>query len=310
MKLKSIAVAVLLLLGVTACEKNANPELIGPLSDEPVFRELPVQTKSSALKSTSDYPVEIYMAEYYTTGEGGKIGKTVFFSNTGNKKWEQDFVPFDNRAFDGNQDITYYIDDNRPKSDVDIGASSAAIERAMTTWDNITCSDFGLTQIASDGRPTGYVANTLGYPGGYAGADVTHCGWMEGAFFDILEPGSSGFILGVTFTLIFVDGSGVPTDIDNNKKYDVAFREIYFNDDFPWGVGVGEYYDIETVALHEAGHGLSQGHFGKAFRTPKNGKLHFSPRAAMNAAYSGIQTEILKTDNAGHCSIWANWPQN
>ena len=70
------------------------------------------------------------------------------------------------------------------------------------------------------------------------------------------------------------------------------------------------HFDIETVALHEAGHGLSQGHFGKKFRTDKNGKIHFSPRAVMNASYSGIQTEILKTDNAGHCSIWANWPQN
>jgi len=310
MKLKSIAVAVLLLLGVTACEKNANPELIGPLSDEPVFRELPVQTKSSALKSTSDYPVEIYMAEYYTTGEGGKIGKTVFFSNTGNKKWDEDFVPFDNRAFDGNQDITYYIDDTRHASDVAIEASSAAIERAMTTWDNITCSDFGLTQIPSDGRPTGWVAASLGYPGGNFAvwADVTHCGWLDGAFFDILEPGGSGFILGVTFTLVWVDGNGEPTDIDNNKKQDVALREIYFNDNFPWAVG--DHYDIETVALHEAGHGLSQGHFGKAFITPVNGKIHFSPRAVMNNSYSGIQTEILKTDNAGHCSIWANWSQN
>ena len=309
MKLKSVAVAVLLLLGVTACEKNANPELIGPLSDEPVFRELPVQTKPSALKSTSDYPVEIYMAEYYTTGEGGKIGKTVFFSNTGNKKLGADFVPFDNDFFDGTQDITYYIDNTRPTSEVDVGASNAAIERAMTTWDNITCSDFGLTQIPSDGRPTGYVAASLGYPGGNFAvwADLTHCGWLDGAFFEILEPGGSGFILGVTFTLVWVDSNG-PTDIDNNRKLDVAFREIYFNDDFPWADG--DHYDIETVALHEAGHGLSQGHFGKAFITPKNGKIHFSPRAVMNASYSGIQTGILKTDNAGHCSIWANWLQN
>jgi hypothetical protein len=28
----------------------------------------------------------------------------------------------------------------------------------------------------------------------------------------------------------------------------------------------------------------------------------------MNAAYSGIQTSIEKTDNAGHCSNWASWP--
>ena len=64
-------------------------------------------------------------------------------------------------------------------------------------------------------------------------------------------------------------------------------------------------YDIETVALHEAGHGLSQGHFGKAFRTVKNGKLHFSPRAVMNAAileFKLISKRLTKQDIAaiGH----------
>ncbi len=64
------------------------------------------------------------------------------------------------------------------------------------------------------------------------------------------------------------------------------------------------------MALHEAGHGLSQAHFGKAFRSGGNGKLHFSPRAVMNATYSGVQTSIDQTDNAGHCSNWASWPNN
>ena len=54
--------------------------------------------------------------------------------------------------------------------------------------------------------------------------------------------------------------------------------------------------------------GLSQAHFGKLFRTDANGKLHFTPRAVMNAGYTGIQQQIGKTDNAGHCSNWANWP--
>ena len=49
-------------------------------------------------------------------------------------------------------------------------------------------------------------------------------------------------------------------------------------------------------------------HFGKLFRTDANGKLHFTPRAVMNAGYTGIQQQIGKTDNAGHCSNWANWP--
>ncbi len=82
----------------------------------------------------------------------------------------------------------------------------------------------------------------------------------------------------------------------------------FYIDAFLWADGAR--YDVETIALHEAGHGLSQGHFGKAFVTDSNNVLHFSPRAVMNAAYSGIQTQIGKTDNAGHCSNWNSWPNN
>ena len=58
---------------------------------------------------------------------------------------------------------------------------------------------------------------------------------------------------------------------------------------FTWADDGVSHFDIETVALHEAGHGLSQGHFGKIHGTVANGKIHFSPRAVMNAAYSGVQ---------------------
>jgi hypothetical protein len=114
-------------------------------------------------------------------------------------------------------------------------------------------------------------------------------------------------VLAATFTFVFVQG-GVPTDIDNNGKADVALREILYNDRFLWAINAN--IDIETVALHEVGHGLSQGHFGKAFGTDANGKVHFAPRAVMNAAYSGIQQSPAGTDNGGHCSIWGSWPNN
>ncbi|MEN8251656.1 MAG: hypothetical protein ABFS32_22235 [Bacteroidota bacterium] len=295
MKVKSIVLAVILILGVTACQKNEAPELIGPLDDSPIFRELPTQTNSSALKSASANEFEILKAEYYTSGEGGEIGRTVYFSNNGNKKLGADFIP--EASLDGTTNVTYYIDEDRPTADVVVATSSAAISRAMSTWDGVTCSDLGMTNTPYDGRPTGFVAALLGYGGSFAYvADVTHCGWLPGGFFDIVALGGSNYILGVTFTLVFT-GTNI-----------VAWREIYYNDNFTWKDG--DHYDIETIALHEAGHGLSQAHFGKAFRTSKNGKLHFSPRAVMNAGYSGIQTEILETDLAGHCSIWANWPQN
>jgi hypothetical protein len=131
---------------------------------------------------------------------------------------------------------------------------------------------------------------------------------MSGKFFNLLAPEGSTFILGVTFTIIFTDDQGNPTDIDKNGKLDVAWREIYYNDAFAWADG--KHYDVETISLHEAGHGLSQAHFGQAFLDAGTGDLHFSPRAVMNAAYSGIQTAITDTDNAGHCTNWSEWPKN
>ena len=62
------------------------------------------------------------------------------------------------------------------------------------------------------------------------------------------------------------------------------------------------------MALHETGHGLSQDHFGKLHLTTANGKFHFSPRAVMNAGYTGVQQVLTGSDNAGHCSIWSSWP--
>jgi hypothetical protein len=83
---------------------------------------------------------------------------------------------------------------------------------------------------------------------------------------------------------------------------------VSYNDLFTWQIN-GD-IDVETVALHEAGHGLSQDHFGKAFVTSSNGKLHFAPLAVMNAGYTGIRHTIDQADLAGHCSIWAQWPNN
>jgi len=129
-------------------------------------------------------------------------------------------------------------------------------------------------------------------------ADITHAGWLPGAFFeDVAGPGGGDSILGGTFTFVWTAFPGV-----------VAFREIYMNDKFDWKID--GHFDIETVILHEVGHGLSLGHFGKIFRTKKNNKLHFSPQAIMNPIYSSVQHELMGTDNASFCSIWASWPNN
>ena len=254
------------------------------------------------------YGTAIYMAEYITADGKEAMGNTVFFVDRGNKQLGGDFVPELQSLSDGTTDVTYYVDQNRPSLDLPVGATTMAIHSAMNTWDRVKCSNLGMTEIPYDGRPTGLVSAILGFGGSFDYvADVTHSGWLPGLFFEFLEPGGSNFILGVTFTIIWTIG-GEPIDIDNNGKIDVAWREIYYNDNFPWALG--STFDVETIALHEAGHGLSQAHFGTAFLSNGNGKLHFAPRAVMNASYSGVQTAIRKTDNGGHCSNWGQWPQN
>ncbi|MCZ4693377.1 hypothetical protein DWB61_01695 [Ancylomarina euxinus] len=305
MKSKIALLLPYFLLTLISCENNSSDKQT-PIEAEPIFMDLSSYYSQSNLKSTNGEGVpenlRVLKAEYFTTGESGKIGRTVFFMNVGNKKLDADFVPHLDFSLDGTTDITYYIDENRPSSDLALSETTAAIQRAMATWDGVTCSNLNMTQLPYSGKPTGFIAALLGFGGSfnYFG-DVTHCGWLPTSFFDLIDVDGGSYILGVTFTIIFTN-----SDYDNNKKADVAWREIYYNDGFSWRIG--DHYDLETIALHESGHGLSQGHFGKAFLDAGTGKVHFSPRSVMNAAYSGIQTHIEKTDNAGHCSIWANWP--
>jgi hypothetical protein len=307
MKKLQMTGSVAMLLIAMACEKENDVQSLQPVDDSPLFMKLPVHDQSNG-RVASNTGYTVFSAEYLTSGESGQIGRTIYFKDVGNKQLTEDFVP--GLSLDSTDNVSFYIDETRPSDDLPVAVSSAAISRAMQTWDDVTCSDLGMFRIPSQpGIATGFVSELLGFGGSldYV-ADVVHAGWLPGAFYDSIAPEGSTFILGVTFTIIFTDDDGNPVDVDNNNKLDVAWREIYYNDAFEWADGA--HYDVETVALHEAGHGLSQDHFGKAFSNVSNNKLHFAPRAVMNAAYSGIQTEINGSDKAGHCSNWASWPTN
>jgi hypothetical protein len=251
--------------------------------------------------TASNYRVD--RAEYLTPADSAEVGQTVFFNNR-TKQLDEHFVPGDPRR-GGRTNITYRVDQTEGAVDgLTVAQTTGAIDRAMTTWNNVNCSNIPITKLPDlPGFDLGLIESILfGQPPGlFPVADIVHAGWLPGG---ALPPN----VIGVTFTLIFIDGAGAPTDIDNNGKLDVAFREILYNDAFTWNVNGN--IDIETVALHESGHGLSQGHFGKAFRTESNGKIHFAPLAVMNAAYSGVQQGLAGTDNGGHCSIWGSWPNN
>ena len=311
---KSTLFTLLLAAASYSCQDQSQEPVVELATPEPEFMELktlePGKLSNARLANKN---LAIFSAEYLTTGEGNKAGNIVYFNNRGNKQLEDDFVP--GQSLDGTDAVSYYVDDTRPSENLPLSVTEAAIDRAMATWDGIICSDLGMMKNPSVGVSTGFVTayfrDAYGLPldGSYEYfADVNHAGWLPKGFFDFISPDGGDFILGATFTIIFTDDLGNPVDENGDGKIDVAWREIYYNENFPWNDGT--HYDVETIALHEAGHGLSQGHFGKAFRTTSNGKLHFAPLAVMNAAYTGVQTNINQTDNAGHCSIWTNWPNN
>jgi hypothetical protein len=131
--------------------------------------------------------------------------------------------------------------------------------------------------------------------------DIQHTG-----FYGLFIPGAAAFTFEFTFFR-----NGRVTDINHDGKGDVAFREIYYSPLYNWTTDPAAHEpgdnDVETIALHEAGHGLSQDHFGTLFirqdGTPVN-----TPLAVMNAVdLGGTLRRPQATDVGGHCGIWANW---
>jgi hypothetical protein len=243
---------------------------------------------------------------------------TTLIANNRTHQLNSQFVAGDPRR-GGLADISYLVDqsDGRVASFVNGGfvilpnsVTEPAIDRSIHQWGNTTqCPSPALTKLADDGTDPDIVDNlVLGGDLGTPRADITQAGWIPAAFFDALRPNGSQFILGVTFTFVFDDGAGNLTDIDHDGNADVAFREIYYNQSFPWTTNAAlsaNNIDIESVATHESGHALGLGHFGKIFLDNK-GNLKFAPRAIMNAVYVSPFRDLAGTDNASYCSVWAS----
>jgi hypothetical protein len=242
----------------------------------------------------ADY--HIGQVDYYVEAGADEGGQTLYFGDVGNKQLDSHWIRGDIRR-GGFSDIAYIVDQVDGAAGLDIADTTAAIDRAMASWDDVQCSDIPIFQLSpAPGLDLGFVQYLS--TGGAEGLpfpifDITHGGWMP------LTPG----VLGITFTFVFTG-----TDDDANGKQDTAFREIYYASGVPWGIDTpGFPFDVETIALHEAGHGLSQAHFGKLFETNSNERFHFAPRALMNSGYTGVQQEVGATDLAGHCSMWGSW---
>lgn len=264
--------------------------------------------------------VELLGAEVFVAADSsGWQGKTELIANDRTHTLSSAFVPSDPRR-GGLSSISYLVDqsDGSPLSRTSTGSvfvlpnsvTEAEIDASMLRWqDQPRCGAPEVVKIPDSGADPDLIDGiVLGIPSriGTPFADITHAGWLPSSFFNALAPGGGSFILGVTFTFIFVD-NGVPTDVDGDKRSDVAFREIYYNRAFGWtanGAYPGD-VDIQSVATHEAGHAYGLGHFGKVFIS-NNGVIKYAPKAVMNAVYVSKYRDLAGTDNASFCQLWAN----
>ncbi len=295
----------------------------GDTSGAQVLDPAAVIVSTNAALAAEDAPYRLSMIETITDNPD-EAGITVLWKNVGNKQLAHDFVPGDPRrsvagggwSSDPNT-ITFAIDpfDGVTFNGVGASVTTAEILDAMGTWDGVTCSDPGLDRVSAP-IDLGVIAFLNGLGGSpFVVADLQYGGWQEVEY--------AGATIAATHTFIWIDDAGNPTDIDGNGAIDVAWREIYFDavcqacvpvDFWNWEIddGVnepGREIDIESITLHEAGHGLSQAHFGIGF-VDDDGTLHETSNAVMAAAYAGPRIDLQGADEGGHCSNWAMWPGN
>jgi hypothetical protein len=240
-------------------------------------------------------------------------GQTIF-ANDRTKQLTAQWVPNDSRRNADGNNLTYIVWDVFAPANFGFPNQfdgTPAIDASFDTWDTIK-NKAKLDIIKRPNTPSNpsAILSLGGIPGDPSMADIAQVGFLPGFLFDaVLGSGSSNNVLGVTFTFVFIDGEGNPTDINNDGFSDVSLKEVWYNDDFVWtdSGNTATEIDLETVALHENGHALGFGHFGKISIT-NNNKLHVSPRSVMNAIILGTQRTLLGTDKASYKSIYGNWP--
>lgn len=115
-------------------------------------------------------------------------------------------------------DVRYYINENEPN----ITGEGDALQSAAHTWTHTGGADFNFTYIgphSATGSSFNGKNEMLWAPLGPTAAIAVATTWFNGNM--------------------------------------IAETDIRFNSDYAWGIGVGSFYDVETIALHELGHWLN-----------------------------------------------------
>lgn len=307
---KALSALALLSLSLAACGRTTNPvepETGGPSlsaarapqpsADNPLDR-------INARLATEGAPIRFAQAQYVTGGPDARAAGQTIFATDRELRLPFRWVPFD-PVRERDATLSYLVFQPLAAANGSID-SEPEIDAALATWEDVTCSNLDIVKLPDTGT---FPSAVLG--GDFFLADIVNLGFLPGVFFDtFVEPGAAEFVLGVTFTAIWVDPTnGVPTDFDGNGYNDTALAEVWYNDDFGWSdTGAPGLEDIQTVAFHENGHGLGLGHFGRVSITNRNGKVHVSPRAAMNAFILSVLRRPLGTDTAAYCGLYGSWP--
>lgn len=322
-----------ILVALAACQDVDPTTVAGPpalkapsrslmVSETGVFVSPALAEFNSALSAAGVQNVRIESAEIsvaYASEEW--TGATTLIASDRTHTLGSAFVPADPRR-GGRTSITYVVDQSdgnalrrNPANPTQIlqltnVQTEPELDASMAFWGTQpTCNPPVVIKEADTGADPDVVDGlVLGNPAliGTNFADITHAGWLPRAFFDRLAPNGSAFILGVTFTFVFVDAEGSLTDNDGDGRADVAFREIYYNSRFPWSWDASSVnVDIQSVGIHESGHAYGLGHFGKIFQDAR-GNLHYAPQAIMNAVYVAPFREITGSDIASFCMLWAS----
>ena len=282
------------------------------------------ETTAEAHEAYDDHRPVLGYAEYLldpAAAEPGERGIEFFRQDLGNGQLSSDFVYGDPRraAFNGgNPGITFAVIGGNPTDDANVEDQAFWFRESLYRWQEPECSGLNLTEneVAADTRGAVETFFNTGHypPVSELEADVVQAGFFTPAEFPYFAEVPPA--LAVTFTLFWVDAEGQLTDIDDNGKPDVALREIYYDEGVNWADNGEEgfqpdgtyLFDFPTVAIHEAGHGLSAAHFGNI--GIQDGELVVIPSSIMSALYEGIQRELTALDIRAHCNNWAQWPYN